>query len=132
MAETRIIGNDGSVTFLSGHNVEANSWSLTINAVVSDTTAYGDTFRTFRGGVKQWSGSVSGFMSFDATSTAPSVDDFSGTPAAITLTAATGCTYGGSVIISNVVINTTKTGDATISFDLQGSGTLTETWDETA
>lgn len=141
MAETRIIGNDGSVTFFTNHNAILNSFSLTIAQVVSDVTGFGDTWRQKRGGVKDGRGSAAGFMSYDAADTGPGIADdsassgdgpISGDAASITLIPVTGCSWTGDAIISDVTVNSSKTGDATISFNFEFSNTITETWDESA
>lgn len=138
----RIIGNDGSVTFFDSgggtprHNAILNAFSLTVAQVVSDVTGFGDTWRQKRGGVKDSRGSASGFMSFDAADTAPGLDDPVDDPtnaeAVVRLTIATGCYWEGNAIISDVTVNSSKTGDATISFNFEFSDTITETWDEVA
>ena len=130
----RIVGNEGSVTF-GTHNITANAWSMSISRVVNDVTGFGDTSTQVRGGIPTYSGSVSGFMSFDVASSSPELDatNFdSGDEVSIVLTAATGCTYTGNGVISGVSVGSSKTGDATISFDFTFNGAPTEAWDETA
>lgn len=133
MAATRIVGNDGNVTMPTGHNFEAQSWSLNINQVVTDITSYSDTWRTMRGGVKGGSGSISGVPEYDDTGLAPNADTLSAAPvASMVLTMATGCTYGSSIVVESFDLGSSKTGDATIALNFQTSGAVTETWDETA
>ena len=128
----RIVGNEGTVS-LGTHAITANAWSMSISRVVSDVTAFGDASSNFRGGVPTYTGSISGFMSKDAGSTAPSLESGNfqtGDTCAIVLTVATGCTYTGTGVISGVSIGTSKTGEATISFDFSFTGDVTEAWDE--
>ena len=103
----RIVGNEGTVS-MGTHNLDANAWSLTIPS---------------------YAGSISGFMN---DSNDPSILPASfetGDTVAITLTAQTGNTITcGQAIISGVSISTSKTGDATISFDFMFSGTVTGAW----
>ena len=130
----RIVGNEGSVTF-GTHNITANAWSMSISRVVSDVTAYADTATNVRGGIPTYTGSVSGFMSYDVSTSSPELDytNFeSGDEVSIVLTAATGCTYTGNGVVSGVSVSSTKTGDATISFDFTFNGAPTEAWDEVA
>ncbi len=134
MAVKRIVGNEGSAT-IDTHNIAINSWSMNISRVVNDVTAYADTSSQFRGGIPTYTGSVAGFMEYDASSTSPSLSatDFeTGDTVTITLTPATGCSYSGPAVISGVSLASSKTGDTTISFDFSFDGAPTETWDETA
>lgn len=130
----RIVGNQGTVS-LGTHNLSANAWSMTVSRVVSDVTSFGDNSSSFVGGIPTYSGSIAGFMEFDASSTAPALGyaNFqSDDTVAIVLTCATGCTYTGTGVISGVSISTSKTGDATISFDFSFTGDVVEAWDETS
>ena len=129
----RIVGNEGSVTF-GTHNITANAWTMSISRVVNDVTAFTDTSTNVRGGIPTYTGSVAGFMSFDVASSSPELDatNFeSGDEVSIVLTAATGCTYTGNSVVSGVSMSTSKTGDATLSFDFTFNGAPTEAWDET-
>jgi hypothetical protein len=125
---SRIVGNEGTVS-LGNHQLDANAWSLTISRVVSDVTAFDDGSATVRGGVPTYTGSISGFMKDDGDpQLEPSVFTTADT-VAITLTASSGETVAcAQAIISGVSISTSKTGDATISFDFSFSGTVTSTW----
>ena len=62
MALTRVVGDEGDVTFASGFAITANAWSMSISRVVNEVSAFDDTSGQFRGGVPTYSGSVSGFM----------------------------------------------------------------------
>jgi hypothetical protein len=142
MPETRIVGNDGTFTGFgsNNYNLVCNAWSMTASRVVSDVTGYGDTARGKRGGIAEYTGSASGFMSRDAALTAPNIGAAeagrtganyltAASGVSYTLTAATGCTFSGDCVISNVSIASSKTGDATISFDFACDGAPLETWD---
>ena len=126
----RIVGNEGSVSF-GGHNLVANAWSMSISRVVSDVTAYGDNSTNVRGGIPTYTGSVSGFMADDS---APTLGNYSSDPwetgdtVAITLTAQAGNTWAGTGVVSGVSVSSSKTGDATISFDFTFTGDVTESW----
>jgi len=126
----RIVGNEGAVAF-GVHNLTANAWSMTISRVVNDVTAFGDASTNVRGGVPTFTGSVSGFMD---DSSAPNLGNAStdywetGDTVALTLTAQAGNTWNGTAVISGVSVSSSKTGDATISFDFTFTGNVTETW----
>lgn len=130
MAETRVSGYDGAVTLPSGHAAKISAWSVDLDMVVSDVTAFGDGFRQYLGGVLGGRGSASGSMSYNgASSLAPAALTSRQTAANITLTVATGTNYQGSVLLSNISITSDiKGGDATITFDFVFTGTITETW----
>jgi len=146
MALQRIVGNEGTVTFGIGtgteyteHNLIANAWSMTISRVISDVSAYGDTAANVIGGVPTYSGSVSGFMETGA-SNSPEIDpiDFASIDRVyFILLSATGCffstindAYGRGATVTGVSVSSSKTGDATISFDFSVDGYLTEDWDD--
>jgi hypothetical protein len=123
----RIVGNEGSVTF-GTHNLTANAWSMSVSRVVNDVTAYGDNSSNFRGGIPTYTGSVSGFMD-DSSAPALGYANFqTGDTVSVVLTAQTGNTWTGTAVVSGVSIGTSKTGDATISFDFSFTGDVTEAW----
>ena len=124
----RIIGNTGEAT-MDTHTVVANAWSMSVSRVVNDVTAFGDSSSAVIGGVPTYTGSVSGFM--ETGSDAPDLDVASfatGTEITVLLTANSGCTYTGEAVVSGASISTSKTGDATISFDFTFTGAVTEAW----
>ena len=126
----RIVGNEGAVTFAT-HNLTANAWSMSISRVVNDVTAFGDASTNVRGGVPTYTGSVSGFMDDDsAPNLGNAVTDYweTGDTVALTLTAQSGNTWSGTAVVSGVSVSSSKTGDATISFDFTFTGNVTETW----
>ena len=126
----RIVGNEGAVAFAT-HNLTANAWSMSISRVVNDVTAFGDASTNVRGGVPTYTGSVSGFMDdSSAPNLGNAVTDYweTGDTVALTLTAQTGNTWNGTAVVSGVSVSSSKTGDATISFDFTFTGDVTETW----
>ncbi len=126
----RIVGNEGVVSF-GVHSILANAWSISISRVVSDVTAYGDGGTRVIGGMPSYTGSVSGFLETDAADTSPELTGkfYSDDVVAVTLTAATGCTYTCSTChVSGASVNVSKTGDTTISFDFTASGGFVEAW----
>jgi len=133
MAAKRIIGNEGAAT-IATHNIVINAWTMNISRVVNDITAFGDSSSQFRGGVPTYTGSVAGYVQYDAADTSPElgVTNFeSDDEPEVVLTAATGCTYTGDVAVSGVSLGTSKTGDTSISFDFSFCGAPTEAWDIT-
>ncbi len=55
----------------SGFNAKITAYSVGLDMVLSDTTVFGDTFRQFRGGLQGGSGSLTGKLVYDATTTTP-------------------------------------------------------------
>ena len=153
MAEKFISGNTGQCLLGAAdeHNPHFNTWSATFSRSVHDVTAFGDTGRRRIPGIADVTGSAGGFMTFDASNTGPGVfQDAHGAPLApgssevqshaIVLTVQTGCSYTFNGMISDVAINTTIGGDATITMNFslasglafQGTSgtTAMEAWDE--
>jgi len=147
MALSRIVGNEGTISFGDAdsggagtgavlHNITANSWSMSISRVISDVSAFGDDAAEVVGGVPTYTGSVSGFMTTGASGEPfTNADDFASADRVyMVLTTATACSYTTTAdqgaIISGVSISSSKTGDATISFDFTFDGAPVETWDE--
>ena len=52
----RIVGSDGNCV-LTGYGLKFTSWSMTLSNVVTDTSAFADTFALKRGGLM--SGTIS-------------------------------------------------------------------------
>ena len=123
----RIVGNEGAVT-IATHNITANAWSMTISRVVNDVTAFGDNSSQFRGGVPTYTGSLSGFMDSSSAPALGYANFETGDTVAIVLTAQAGNTWSGNGVVSGVSISSSKTGDATISFDFSFTGDVTEAW----
>lgn len=125
----RIVGNDGNFS-IDTHSFQTTAWTLNVNRVVSDVTAYGDSARSKRGGIPEYTGSASGYMEDDTSDPAITATNLAATSGEVTavLTAATGNTFTGEVVISGVSVASNKTGDATISFDFAFNGDVTVAW----
>lgn len=138
-----IAGKSGSVTFTTAnHYLKSRAWSLTVNQEVNDSSGFASTsdFRENLGGMKSWSGAVSGYVEKTAgsgnTLFGNTVDAGSGstvnfTDGTITLLADTNCTYGGSIIVTSVSTATGIDGNMTAAITFVGTGILTEVWDIT-
>jgi hypothetical protein len=136
MALTTLVGSDGGFTTLSGYNGTYFSWEAEFSQPVTETTGYTDTFRAYRGGIIGATFSATGMPRADAATTAPMPDStdtlaLTKTPAAITLTVFTGCTFGGSAIIASTRLSTDlRTNETSLTQSGNFSGTITQTWDE--
>ena len=119
-------GKDGSIS--AGLNNLANITSFSINeeADTLETTAMGNAgYKTFVGSLKSWSGTVEAV--FDDTDTAVTVGS------AITLTvvvddgSSNQVQYSGSCIVTSRSVEVGVADLVTVSFDVTGTGALTET-----
>ncbi len=125
-----ISGNTGSVT--GGVSAVLNTWSATISRAVSDVTGFGNFARHRILGVYDLTGSAGGIMD-DATAfvgTSANTNQPAAmtaiTGASITLLAKTGCSIGAPVVVDSISLGSSKTGDATLSFNFSlASGTAT-------
>jgi hypothetical protein len=121
-----ISGNTGSVT--GGVVGVLNTWSATISRAVSDVTGFGNSGRHRILGVYDMTGSAGGIMddstSFVSTNEIAAMTATTG--ASITLTAQSGNTIGANVVVDSVSLGSSKTGDATLSFNFSlAAGTTT-------
>ena len=121
-----ISGNTGSVT--GGVVGVLNTWSATVSRAVSDVTGFGNSGRHRILGVYDMTGSAGGIMddstSFVSTNEIAAMTATTG--ASITLTAQSGNTIGANVIVDSVSLGSSKTGDATLSFNFSlAAGTTT-------
>jgi hypothetical protein len=138
MAEIRAVGHDGNADFDDNdHNAKLATWSASFPQIVTDVSAFQDTWAVSRGGRRSGRFSAGGVMSYNIGTSAPQIAaNTSGTnqldPAGVnvTLTVAPGCTYEGTAVVSNASINSDSGGAARISFDGTFTGLVTETWDE--
>ena len=121
-----ISGNTGS--FTGGVSGVLNTWSATISRAVSDVTGFGNSGRHRILGVYDMTGSAGGIMddSTSFVSTNEIAAQTATTGASITLTAQSGNTIGANVVVDSVSLGSSKTGDATLSFNFSlAAGTTT-------
>jgi len=127
-------GMDGSVRL--GANVigEINNWSMTTDLELLEDTVMGDTFRSFKGGLASWQGSVAGHLDYGDTLGQKVLIDkvLSGAPdaSAITLELRVTATkyFTGSAILFGIQVSAALSQIIPISFNFQGAGALTPTW----
>lgn len=124
---TAIAGINGTVTFPSGQNIRAASWSVETVQEVNDCSGFTvQPWRENLTGMKSFSGSTAGYLEYNAASSSP------GTlvGGSITFTAITGCTLAGTMRATRQTYGTGIDGNAIGAIEFVGSGTLTLTWDE--
>lgn len=132
MASTDISGFDGDATLPNIHGGEAFAWSLRSATAVKNTSRYnGGRFAKKRGGMIEVTGHVDIFLRQGSANDAPGAFDTVPDGSAITLQAATGCTYGGTAVFTNFTVDHTF-GDPAVAagWDIEFNGTVTETWAE--
>ena len=129
MPITRIQGFDGSVTLPSGYNAKIKSYSVSLDMAMADVSVFQDTWRQFRGGIQGGSGSLTGVMVYDASTTSPGFVASRTTAGTLRLTQATGCYLEGSAFFTNISVQSSVDGDAVITMDFTFTGAVTETWD---
>jgi hypothetical protein len=121
-------GSEGTVKIGSATLGEIRSFNLNITTDVIEDTSMGDTFRSFKSGLSQFTADLEVF--FDETDAAQNALD----PAAqLTLElypegASSGDTYfTGTVIVTSKTVTSTVDGMVEASFTAQGTGGITET-----
>lgn len=128
----RAFGSDGGITFITGHNAVFMRWGLQVGQGFVDETGYGDVWGVGQGtGVFRAAFSAFGYPIYNVANAKPGADDLTKTGAALTLTVATGCTYGFTGVITSINIATDFEGQATLAFVGSAANAVTETWDET-
>ena len=122
-----ISGNTGNIS--GGVVGVLNTWSATISRAMSDVTGFGNSGRHRILGVYDRTGSAGGILD-DNTNFDNGANEIAAmtavTGATLTLTAKTGCTIGANVVVDSVSLGSSKTGDATLSFNFSlAAGTTT-------
>lgn len=126
-------GKEGSVTFGGSSIGELKSWSLNADVEMLDDTAMGDDWRTVKGGLGSWSGTATAHLDYDDTAQAAAIVDIlasspSGDSVALVFLAASGKTFGGNALVSNVSMTADLGNVIEVSFTFTGNGALTPTW----
>ena len=123
-------GNDGDVAWAKHETPGAaliRSWRMRLTYVTSEITAFADTvMRKNMAGMASMEGSMSGTL---ATGGALDFDNIDAGGSVMTLTVGTASTFGFTAIITGATVESSKVGDASVTFDFaNGDGTFTETW----
>ena len=133
----RIVGSDGGCT-VDGYNLKFTTWSATFSQVVTDTSAFGDTFAQKRGGLMSGTFSAGGVLEDGGSGgSADPMPDSAGdialaaTGVAVDLQAnSTSSLWEGSAVIANFSPTVTNAGEATATLDGEFTGAITITWAE--
>jgi hypothetical protein len=143
----RIVGSDGNCV-VSGYGLKFTSWSMTMNNVVTDTSAFGDTFAAKRGGLMSGSFTATGVIQ-DAsvgTSPMPHADDPAAPSDSNIAMSAAGTAFIGyaadrtgsaddslwscAVVVSSAAPTSSNAGEATMTISGETTGDISITWDE--
>jgi predicted secreted protein len=120
-----ITGKDGGVSIDGGSSTlaELDNWSVSSNADTLETTDFDSNGkREYLAGLTDWSGSFGG--RWDPTQAAAvTVGDTVDLQLDLNAT----YSYSGSAIITGKSVDTNVDGTVDVSYDYQGTGTLTET-----
>jgi hypothetical protein len=131
----RIVGSDGGCT-VDGYNLKFTTWSATFSQVVTDTSAFGDSFAQKRGGLMSGTFSAGGVLQDGASPNTPmpaSAGDIAmaATGVDVDLQAnSTSSLWEGSAVIANFSPTVTNAGEATATLDGEFTGAITITWAE--
>jgi predicted secreted protein len=126
-----ISGTAGSVAYISGGTttiVGAHEWSLDIGGETPEVTAFGDQWRVYLPGIREWSASVSVRADGDAASQTFVRNLLLGGSVATAFRFYQGTNfYAGSAIATGASPSIAYDDAATMDVDLQGSGALSYT-----
>ena len=124
-------GTSGSVVWASANGTagtiigELKSWTLNVEVEELDTSAFGQSWRGFDAGVKQWGGSFEGNKDQnDAQQAAAWTNLLAGTKVEITMFLDDDDYYYGTVVLLGEEVTQTFDGMAETSYSFRGDGTL--------
>lgn len=126
-----VSGTAGSVTYVSGGTTQivgVHEWAIDVGQETPETTAFGDQWRTYVAGIREWTGSMG--MHGDPTAASQTFINslqLGGSAALLFRFHAGTNYYSGSAIVSGHAPEVSYDGIYEDSFDLQGSGPLTLT-----
>ena len=123
-----IAGKGGKLGLGAAVVVDISSWSLELGTDTLDVTAFGDDWKKFIAGLKEWSASAEGFFSVhtDATGQKALQDAFlASTEVSIKLNVNNTNYYSGNAYISGLSVEDPVDDTVSISFEFQGTGALT-------
>jgi hypothetical protein len=124
-------GTSGSVVYQTTNGTagtlvgEIKNWTLTVEAEELDTSAFGQSWRGFDAGIKQWSGSFEGNKdNDDGQQTALWTNLLAGTKAEVTFFLSGTAGYYGTVVILGEEVAQAFDAFGETSYNFRGDGTL--------
>jgi predicted secreted protein len=119
-----ITGKDGSVSVDATNVTLITSWSISIEADTLEFTNFGSGgWKENMGSLKSWSGSIEGFAD---TAQAATLAVGSTVTVVLVEGGAGSTTYTGDAIVTSKSVDASTADLVTVSFDITGSGTMTE------
>lgn len=124
-----VSGTAGSVVIVPSGTASvtgAHEWSLDLGQETPEVTAFGDSWKVFVPGIREWSGSF-GLRHDDTSAVAGSVRGYlTGGSAPVKFRFAAGTNYyEGSALVTGASPEVAYDGVWETSYDIQGSGPLT-------
>lgn len=127
-------GLDGSVSFATNTVAELTGWTLNIAAEELDDTAMGDSFRSSKGGLVKWNGTLVGHLDYGDTNGQKAILDElmvanpAGASVAMVFIVDTGKSFAGNATVLSIDIDTSIDGIVGITVSFSGAGSLLPTW----
>lgn len=132
MALDAITGVEGTLSFLTGHNLFFNTAQLSFGQRIHRVTKFTDTAEVYKGGIKGGGGSVSGVLmqgAGSADSPGVKVSAIAVAPASMTIGYASGCSHAFNALVANASMSSDiENSGNTASYSFTISGDITETW----
>jgi len=124
-------GTSGSVVWATSNGTagtligEIKTWTLNIEAEELDTSSFGQSWRGFDAGIKQWGGSFEGnYDQNDAQQAAVFTNLKAGTKVEITFFADDDDKFYGTVVLLGKEVNQSFDNFAEVTYNFRGDGTL--------
>jgi len=136
MPRTVVSGCDGAIT-LPGVEFKDVQWTFNVAINVLETTGLADCTPTVVPSDILMTGTWSGFVEYDAPGTMPIeaallTGDLSVVQGAAVLTAKTGCTLSGDVVLTDISLDRNTGANMTHTGSFRFSGDVTIVWGETS
>lgn len=136
MPRTEITGFSGAADSPTGCKFDIVAWSATLSIEqIKIPPAFGTKWTKTALGPGEFTGSLRGTVVFDASSTNPmdldaSATSWSNLSWSATLTATTGCTFTGTLVLYNIAVERPNGGLMTITADFANAAAdMADTWD---
>lgn len=135
-----IVGYGGNFAFAGTCFGDWNAWTLTLDNRVATYGTFASRWLKNKPTLSQLTGSVTGVVQYDASSTQPiplgTAGDtvgttLSGVTGACTFTATTGCTMSGNFVFTNVTLSRDVNAQMIITGNVASDGGVTIAWDTT-
>jgi TP901-1 family phage major tail protein len=123
-------GKKGKVMIGANAVTALNNWSLELGLDTLETTAFGDEWKNFIAGLKEWSASSEGAYNVHADTNGQAALQnafLNGTEVDLKLYVNTTNYYSGQAIISSLSVEDPVDDIVTISIEFQGNGALSYT-----